>query len=97
MPGLNFMRLQKHTIFFAVVCGRSCISYNFIYLPLFESAERKARYDKFGEEGLKGGVPTAENEFLEGYTFHGDAKKVFKNFFGGENPFAGIYANTTVL
>ena len=53
-------------------------------------AERKARYDKFGEEGLKGGVPTAECDFLEGYTFHGDARRVFKEFFGGENPFSGV-------
>ena len=53
--------------------------------------ERKARYDKFGEEGLKGGVPTADQDYLEGYTFHGDANRVFKEFFGGDNPFAGIY------
>ena len=52
--------------------------------------ERKARYDKFGEKGLKGGVPTANQDFLEGYTFHGDAKRVFNEFFGGDNPFAGI-------
>ena len=58
-------------------------------------AERKARYDKFGEEGLKGGVPTADNEFLEGYSFHGDAKRVFRDFFGGDNPFSGTYLSTT--
>lgn len=53
------------------------------------AVERKARYDKFGEEGLKGGIPTAEKDFLEGYTFHGDARRVFKEFFGGDNPFTG--------
>ena len=25
-----------------------------------------------------------------GYTFHGDAGRVFKEFFGGDNPFAGM-------
>lgn len=50
---------------------------------------KKARYDKFGEEGLKGGVPTVNNDFLDGYTFHGDARRVFNEFFGGDNPFAG--------
>lgn len=54
------------------------------------TAELKARYDKFGDEGLKGGVPTADTEFLEGYVFHGDPKRVFREFFGGENPFAGM-------
>jgi hypothetical protein len=24
-----------------------------------------------------------------GYTFHGDAIKVFREFFGGDNPFSG--------
>ena len=52
--------------------------------------ERKARYDKFGDEGLKGGVPTANNEFLDGYIFHGDPKRVFRDFFGGDNPFTGM-------
>lgn len=55
------------------------------------TAERKARYDKFGDEGLKGGVPTADEQFLDGYVYHGDPRKTFKDFFGGANPFAGIY------
>ena len=29
--------------------------------------------------------------FSEGYTFHGDVDRVFREFFGGNNPFAGIY------
>ena len=29
-------------------------------------------------------------EFSEGYTFHGDVNKVFKEFFGENNPFAGL-------
>lgn len=59
------------------------------HFPYIQSAELKARYDKFGEEGLKGGVPTADGDFIEGYTFHGNAEQVFRDFFGGNNPFAG--------
>lgn len=84
------MRLQKHTIFLAMV---NCNTRNFCTVCSYSvtpTAERKARYDKFGDEGLKGGVPTADEEFLDGYVFHGDPKKVFKDFFGGSNPFAGI-------
>lgn len=45
----------------------------------------------FGEEGLKSGVPVAgqSGEWTAGYSFHGDAEKVFKEFFGGDNPFQG--------
>lgn len=52
---------------------------------------KRVTYDKFGEEGLKAGVPTADGEFIKGYTFHGDSKKVFREFFGGDNPFADLF------
>ena len=29
----------------------------------------------------------------EGYTFHGDAKRVFRDFFGTDNPFADFQVN----
>ncbi|XP_072018706.1 dnaJ homolog subfamily B member 13-like [Amphiura filiformis] len=51
---------------------------------------KKAVYDQFGEEGLKNGVPEGSGEsgaWTDGYTFHGDANKVFREFFGGDNPF----------
>lgn len=51
--------------------------------------KRRAIYDQFGEEGLKGGVPDGSGGFTHGYTFHGDPFKVFSTFFGGNNPFAG--------
>ena len=72
---------------------------------LIHLAARRAQYDKFGEEGLKGGVPTGDggtlrssqmlvlklhhSGFASGYVFHGDADAVFREFFGGNNPFAG--------
>lgn len=74
---------------FLVMVSVAVLHEIFSKICCFFIAERKARYDKFGEEGLKGGVPTADQNFLEGYVFHGDAKKIFKDFFGGENPFSG--------
>ncbi|XP_029457972.1 dnaJ homolog subfamily B member 13 isoform X2 [Rhinatrema bivittatum] len=55
---------------------------------------KKAVYDKFGEEGLKGGIPPdfgCEGAWTTGYTFHGNAEKTFQDFFGGDNPFADFY------
>ena len=56
------------------------------------SAPKRAVYDQFGEEGLKNGVPEGSGEagaWTQGYTFHGSAEKVFRDFFGGDNPFQG--------
>ncbi|XP_064412913.1 dnaJ homolog subfamily B member 13 isoform X3 [Latimeria chalumnae] len=53
---------------------------------------KKATYDKFGEEGLKGGIPEefgGHGAWITGYTFHNNPEKIFRDFFGGDNPFAG--------
>lgn len=55
---------------------------------------KRAVYDQFGEEGLKNGVPEGSGEagaWTQGYTFHGSAEKVFRDFFGGDNPFQEFY------
>ena len=55
-------------------------------------ATKRATYDQFGEEGLKNGVPEGSGEsgaWTQGYSFHGCAEKVFRDFFGGDNPFQG--------
>ncbi|XP_074996507.1 dnaJ homolog subfamily B member 13 isoform X1 [Calonectris borealis] len=56
---------------------------------------KKGIYDKFGEEGLKGGIPLefgGENPWTVGYVFHNNPDKVFREFFGGDNPFAEFFA-----
>ncbi|XP_026706090.1 dnaJ homolog subfamily B member 13 isoform X1 [Athene cunicularia] len=56
---------------------------------------KKGIYDKFGEEGLKGGIPLEfgdENPWAAGYVFHNNPDKVFREFFGGDNPFAEFFA-----
>ena len=58
------------------------------------SDKKKAVFDQFGEEGLKQGVPHGDDHteaWTHGYTFHGDPFKVFTEFFGGQNPFAGFF------
>lgn len=55
---------------------------------------KRAVYDQFGEEGLKNGVPTGSGEsgaWTQGYTFHGNPDTVFRDFFGGDNPFQEFY------
>jgi len=55
---------------------------------------KRAVYDQFGEEGLKNGVPSGSGEcgaWTQGYTFHGNPDKVFRDFFGGDNPFQEFY------
>ncbi|CAH1800025.1 unnamed protein product [Owenia fusiformis] len=57
---------------------------------------KRATYDQFGEEGLKNGVPEGSGEsgaWTGGYTFHGNADKVFRDFFGGDNPFQEFFDN----
>merc|ERR1712223_1194725 len=57
--------------------------------------KKKQIYDQFGEEGLKGGAGNAgsggphhsgfDNGFT--YTYHGDPRATFSQFFGTSNPF----------
>ncbi|XP_012869417.1 PREDICTED: dnaJ homolog subfamily B member 13 [Dipodomys ordii] len=52
---------------------------------------KRSIYDKFGEEGLKGGIPLefgSQTPWTTGYVFHGNPDKVFHEFFGGDNPFS---------
>ncbi|KAK7796790.1 hypothetical protein U0070_008311 [Myodes glareolus] len=49
-------------------------------------------FDRYGEEGLKGGGPSVGNSggangTSFSYTFHGDPHAMFAEFFGGRNPF----------
>ncbi|NXL92804.1 DJB13 protein, partial [Alectura lathami] len=57
---------------------------------------KKGIYDRFGEEGLKGGIPLeavgGEDAWSAGYVFHNNPDKVFKEFFEGHNPFAEFFA-----
>ncbi|XP_047462354.1 dnaJ homolog subfamily B member 13 isoform X2 [Mugil cephalus] len=61
---------------------------------------KKATYDKFGEEGLKGGIPPEfgrDGAWSSKYVYHGNPDKTFREFFGGDNPFADFYTNNAPL
>ncbi|XP_051993431.1 dnaJ homolog subfamily B member 1-like [Xyrauchen texanus] len=54
--------------------------------------KKKDIYDRFGEDGLKGGIPGGGgggSNFT--YTFQGDPHAMFSEFFGGRNPFEHIF------
>lgn len=64
-------------------------------ISLYLTVPKKATYDKFGEEGLKGGIP-AEFSFQTGawssaYVYHGNPERTFRQFFGSDNPYAGNF------
>ncbi|XP_023270980.1 dnaJ homolog subfamily B member 13-like, partial [Seriola lalandi dorsalis] len=62
--------------------------------------QKKATYDKFGEEGLKGGIPPefgSDGAWSSKYVYHGNPDKTFRQFFGGDNPFADFYTNDVPL
>lgn len=46
--------------------------------------KKRTMYDQFGEEGLEGG-----SGGFQGTTFHGDPHELFRQFFGGQDPFGG--------
>ncbi|XP_026799653.3 dnaJ homolog subfamily B member 13 isoform X2 [Pangasianodon hypophthalmus] len=61
---------------------------------------KKATYDKFGEEGLRGGIPpesAASGAWSSGYTYHANPEKTFRQFFGGDNPFADFHTTEVDL
>lgn len=53
--------------------------------------KKREIFDKYGEEGLKGGAPTSGAGGANGptftYTFRGDPHAMFAEFFDGRNPF----------
>ena len=58
--------------------------------------KKKAIYDKYGEEGLKGGAssgggghgPSMDGSHFTSYTFSGDPRATFAQFFGTSDPFS---------
>ncbi|CAG9858140.1 unnamed protein product [Phyllotreta striolata] len=61
------------------------------FKEIAEAFEKKRDiYDAYGEEGLKGGVPAGAGAGADcryTYTFHGDPRATFAQFFGNIDPF----------
>eukprot|EP00035_Acanthoeca_spectabilis_P020935 m.435383 g.435383 ORF g.435383 m.435383 type:complete len:328 (+) comp17841_c0_seq1:62-1045(+) len=73
--------------------GAVCEAYTVLSNP-----KLRATYDTFGLNGLRNGAPkgdsvppVGEHGYTEGWTYHGDHRLVFRNFFGGENPFDDLF------
>ncbi|CAL1286711.1 unnamed protein product [Larinioides sclopetarius] len=58
--------------------------------------KKKEVYDQYGEEGLKGGLGGGGGTGGAGqnfsYTFHGDPRATFAQFFGTDNPFESFFS-----
>ena len=54
--------------------------------------QKKDIYDKYGEEGLKGGAGGGPGGF-QSYTFQGDPRDLFKQMFGDGDPFASLFGS----
>lgn len=52
---------------------------------------KRARYDQYGEDGLKNGTMELNSEF-RGYQYVGDPFALFQKFFGSVSPFAEVTA-----
>jgi DnaJ-class molecular chaperone len=70
---------------------------NFYFHQIAEAYEvlsdpnKKSVYDVYGEDGLKKGVKDSNIWYQKGgYSFGGDAYKIYEKFFGSNNPFLTI-------
>eukprot|EP00746_Dinoflagellata_sp_MGD_P164242 gnl/MRDRNA2_/MRDRNA2_92766_c0_seq1.p1 gnl/MRDRNA2_/MRDRNA2_92766_c0~~gnl/MRDRNA2_/MRDRNA2_92766_c0_seq1.p1 ORF type:complete len:312 (-),score=74.08 gnl/MRDRNA2_/MRDRNA2_92766_c0_seq1:100-1035(-) len=50
---------------------------------------KRAKYDQYGEQGLKSGIMEVQGEF-RGYQYVGDPFALFHDFFGSTSPFAEV-------
>lgn len=59
-------------------------------------SDKKKRdvYDKYGEDGLKGGAGQGNTSNNYSYAYHGDPRATFAQFFGSSNPFGNIFGNS---
>ena len=57
--------------------------------------EKRSMYDKYGKEGLEGGGGSdfGHDPHFHHFTFR-NPEDVFKDFFGGRDPFADFFSNT---
>lgn len=58
---------------------------------VLSDAKKKEVYDKYGEDGLKSDGFPGGGGGGQHYEFHGDPMRMFTQFFGGDDPFGGVF------
>ncbi|XP_076638676.1 dnaJ protein homolog 1 [Colletes latitarsis] len=58
---------------------------------VLSDAKKRDVYDTYGEEGLKGEAGSARHGGGPTYSFHGDPKATFAQFFGSASPFQNFF------
>lgn len=58
---------------------------------VLSSPPLKSVYDQYASSGLAVGVPQMPSGFTAPYAFHKDPMVIFREFFGGDNPFHGLF------
>lgn len=66
---------------------QACDSENHTTVLLYPIANKRRIFDQYGEEGLKRGGGDGGASSFEGYSFTGDPREMFSQFFGNSNPF----------
>lgn len=65
---------------------------------ILSDPEKRRIYDQAGEFGLKQGIDCKDGGFIGGYSYSGNAYKIFENFFGTINPLYEAYGeNSDIL
>uniref|UniRef100_M3ZU75 DnaJ heat shock protein family (Hsp40) member B6b n=1 Tax=Xiphophorus maculatus TaxID=8083 RepID=M3ZU75_XIPMA len=57
---------------------------------------KRSHYDRYGKDGLNGGGNHYDNFSHSGFTFR-NPEDVFREFFGGRDPFADLFGKATLL
>ncbi|EGD76835.1 hypothetical protein PTSG_08182 [Salpingoeca rosetta] len=58
---------------------------------VLSTPDLRAIYDQYGMEGLSSGAPKGHDGYTDPWVFDGDAHKVFREFFGTDNPFQDLF------
>lgn len=58
--------------------------------------QRRAKFDQYGEAGLKQGVPNGKGGVVPGWSFTKNPEAVFAEFFGSSSPFAEYGADASL-
>lgn len=80
---------DKHSDKTKVIAEKNFREVTEAYVVLSDK-DKRAKFDQYGQEGLKSGNPLNKDKPSPGWTFTQQPRDVFDEFFGNSNPFAEI-------